>query len=686
MNMKKIISWGMMLAAAFTLTNCAKEIDAPVQEPESVGYPFEIIASTVDTKTVNDGMSTNWATGDKINLFHAVGETTEYVNNNAFTLADVAEGRFTGDLAVALDPQEEYDWFAFYPYSSYITTPGQQTNGYTYIGSRSDTPQSQTGVDNMNHIAGEKYPLYGKAVAVGAGVKPKLTMYHASTLLQINVTNTLDEDLSIENISFTAPEGTSLVGTFYLDITGDDVAYADGQYVSNVANLSVADATIAPDATASFYLAVKPFTAVTGSELKIAVNGYEKTLTMSKDVTFTAGKIKTLKFGYDKEDAPAPEGSETITIDLTAQGYANAVEVSSVSKAPIEVKFNKGSNNNAPKYYASGTAVRIYGGGYFTVSTKVGTITAIEFTYGGDDGTNTITADCGTFSSPKWSGDASSVKFTIGGSTGNRRIKTIKVTYSTGGVIVEPTQLAAPVVNCTVVTSNSLTFSWSEVPNASGYEVTFNNGEPFEVNDTEYKVNGLNPETDYSISVMAVGDGTYYLNSIPGTCEGTTAPEQTSGGSPATSPCYVLDTSNNKGTNNGYAANCDVTVDGIKWNVTGNATMAPWRIGGKSLTKVDRNVYTKTPYDFPLSKIEFVTGSVGVTTWHSLKLVYSENSDFSNPQTITATEIGANKTITFAPEGGFPANCYYKFVMNITVTGTSNKYMQLKEIKFYGYE
>ena len=103
--------------------------------------------------------------------------------------------------------------------------------------------------------------------------------------------------------------------------------------------------------------------------------------------------------------------------------------MSSVSKAPIEVIFNKGSNNsNTPKYYSSGTAVRIYGGNYFTVSTKVGTIKAIEFTYGSSDGTNSITTDCGTFSSPKWSGDASSVKFTIGGSSGNRRIKEIKVT------------------------------------------------------------------------------------------------------------------------------------------------------------------------------------------------------------------------------------------------------------------
>ena len=530
--MKKIISWGMMLAAAFTLTNCAKEIDAPVQEPESVGYPFEIIASTVDTKTVNDGMSTKWAAGDQINLFHAVGETTEYVNNNAFTLADVAEDRFTGDLAVALDPQEEYDWFAFYPYSSYITTPGQQTNGYTYIGSRSDTPQSQTGVDNMNHIAGEKYPLYGKAVAIGAGVKPELTMYHASTLLQINVTNTLNEDLSIENISFTAPEGTSLVGTFYLDITGDGVAYADGQYVSNVANLSVADATIAPDATASFYLAVKPFTAVTESELKIAVNGYEKTLKMSKDVTFTAGKIKTLKFGYDKEETPAPETAEELTIDFSTLEYANGTAVSIVDAAPITVEFNKGSNSNSPTYYTTGSAIRVYGGNTFVVSTLLGKIVKVEFVFASGEDDNDITADSGTYTAPSWNGASQSVKFTISGTKGHRRIQKMKVTYDTNGEAIESEQLSAPQVTCTAETSSSLAFSWNAVEHARGYEVSFNGEAPEVINVTTYAKNDLDPETEYQISVKAIGDGTFYTDSELTLCKGTTSAASTSGGTP----------------------------------------------------------------------------------------------------------------------------------------------------------
>ena len=295
---KQIFSWGLMLAATFTLTNCAQELDNPVQ-PETEGFPFELVASTPEVKTVNDGMTTKWADGDKINVFHAIGETTEYVNDKAFTLVDLDEGLFEGTLTSALDVEEEYDWFAIYPNSEYATSPDSESSAYYYIGGRSDKTQTQKGVDNMNHIAGTNYPLYGKAVAVPAGIQPNLTMSHASALLKVKVTNTLDTPLEVNSISFTAPQGTSLVGTFYMNVVGSEVAFKDGQYVSNIANLTVSDANIEAGATASFYLAVKPFTAEFGTELKIAVNGYEKPLKMPKDVIFSAGKIKTLNFDYD---------------------------------------------------------------------------------------------------------------------------------------------------------------------------------------------------------------------------------------------------------------------------------------------------------------------------------------------------------------------------------------------------
>jgi hypothetical protein len=92
---KQIISWGMMLAAAFTLTNCAEEIENPNQQPEKQGYPYEIVASTVNTKTVNDGMATKWDDNDAINLFHAVAGAQGYGTNDECTIADVETGSFT---------------------------------------------------------------------------------------------------------------------------------------------------------------------------------------------------------------------------------------------------------------------------------------------------------------------------------------------------------------------------------------------------------------------------------------------------------------------------------------------------------------------------------------------------------------------------------------------------------------
>ena len=158
-------------------------------------------------------------------------------------------------------------------------------------------------------------------------------------------------------------------------------------------------------------------------------------------------------------------------------------------------------------------------------------------------------------------------------------------------------------------------------------------------------------------------------------------------GTPATSPCYTMET-NTAGSNSDYTKNCDVTINGVKWNVTGNAQMTPWRIGGKSISNADRAVYTKTAYSSALSKVDFQVGtSSGSITWHSLKLIYSTNADFSDAQTMTiSTGLAASNTYSFAPEGGFPENCYFKFVMNVSVSGSSNKYYQLSSIKFYGYD
>ena len=87
--------------------------------------------------------------------------------------------------------------------------------------------------------------------------------------------------------------------------------------------------------------------------------------------------------------------------------------------------FDKGTNSNGPKYYTSGTAVRVYGSNTITITGK--SIVKIVITFGSSDGTNEITTDVGTFATDTWTGSADSVTFTIGGTKGHRRIAKIEV-------------------------------------------------------------------------------------------------------------------------------------------------------------------------------------------------------------------------------------------------------------------
>lgn len=146
----------------------------------------------------------------------------------------------------------------------------------------------------------------------------------------------------------------------------------------------------------------------------------------------------TLEGGHTAEcevTVVAGSNSTTVSIDFSGQGYANQKDMSAEAiyiDSNVSVTFDKGTNtSNVPKYYSSGTAVRVYGGNTFTVSAADSKITTITLTFGGSDGSNAITtdSDSGTFSSPTWDGSASSVTFKVGGSTGNRRIKAIEVTY-----------------------------------------------------------------------------------------------------------------------------------------------------------------------------------------------------------------------------------------------------------------
>ena len=299
--MKKLsLFLGMALAASLSLTNCTEKIEGPIAPATPAGIPFEISAD-ISTKTTNNGLATQWAPGDAINLFHAEAGTAGYVSDKDFTLDANRGSVFTGNLSSALAPSKSYDWYAFYPYSEYNKTPAgvsKETFGYTHIGDKS---QTQEGNDSKAHLCGATLPLYGVVKGLTSDVKPKIAMNNLASVVAVKVKNTTTEPLVVKSVSFTSTE--DIVGTYYIDFTGENVVYTGSgdEYVSATASLTVNNGDAIPaNSEATFFIPIKPHTAASGSILKISVNGYEKPLTLPKDVTFTAGNIKTLAFNYDK--------------------------------------------------------------------------------------------------------------------------------------------------------------------------------------------------------------------------------------------------------------------------------------------------------------------------------------------------------------------------------------------------
>ena len=134
------------------------------------------------------------------------------------------------------------------------------------------------------------------------------------------------------------------------------------------------------------------------------------------------------------------------------------------------------------------------------------------------------------------------------------------------------------------------------------------------------------------------------------------------------------------GKNSSYTGNCDNEINGITWNLEGNATIIPWRIGGKQINNVDRALYSKTSMDAAVDKV-VVTSGANTITVNSAKLLVADNGDFTN-----AVEYSFNLVASGSVEIPVTAKAgsYYKFVFNVTNTTSSNKYILFSEAKFYG--
>lgn len=128
-----------------------------------------------------------------------------------------------------------------------------------------------------------------------------------------------------------------------------------------------------------------------------------------------------------------------------------------------------------------------------------------------------------------------------------------------------------------------------------------------------------------------------------------------------------------------------MTISGIGWNVTGNSYMVPWRIGGKSLSGVDRKVYSTTKISDNISKIVITHGSASGITVNSMtiKVSTSQNGQGTLISTLSPIFIANNDVVVTRPVGDDWTNRFYTITYNVTVTGSSNKFFEFVRVKFY---
>lgn len=142
-------------------------------------------------------------------------------------------------------------------------------------------------------------------------------------------------------------------------------------------------------------------------------------------------------------DTPGGGGGDvsgnTITIDFTSQGYDNAQDITTVSLTDgTTLTFSAGDNKNGPKYYNSGTAIRMYPKNYFTVTASK-TITNIVLNCSENNAEGNVSASNGKVEVDGMKVSVNSVSNTTTtitnahtgtGATSQLRIKSMSITYA----------------------------------------------------------------------------------------------------------------------------------------------------------------------------------------------------------------------------------------------------------------
>ena len=292
----------MVLGTALCLAAC--EAQPAEQNPAGNGkgtYECSINASSIDTRTVNNGLHTEWQDTDILSIFY---QNANGYGHSAFTYS--GNNVFTGKVT---DPAKPGDWYAVYPESSGNVTPAS-------VSVTIPAASKQSGNGSMAHLAGEGFPLVGEASAVAEGATPTFAMCQVAAVGKFVICNTTGKAITVSRIEFTAPAW--LAGSFRADLTTSLSWEAAGSNSKTVV-LNVEDAQqIAAGESAEFYMGMMPFSATGEYTISVFASCEDTEAECTKvlenqSITLSAGTITRIGFSFvhENEDPDEPMEPET---------------------------------------------------------------------------------------------------------------------------------------------------------------------------------------------------------------------------------------------------------------------------------------------------------------------------------------------------------------------------------------
>lgn len=196
---------------------------------------------------------------------------------------------------------------------------------------------------------------------------------------------------------------------------------------------------------------------------------------------------------------------DTKTIDLTQQGFKNGDKVSVVNGTDIKLEFSKANGSTDPKYYDSGSSVRMYKNNTLTISSTTKKISKIKFTLDTSDTDAGAPAaksfNIGSYdvSNNTWSGNASKVILTQNTSKKQIRIKKLEITCVEDGPAKTATTLdfglTTKTLNIDETFTATATLKAGEATISGNVTYTSSKPEVATVNETTGKVSALTAGT-----------------------------------------------------------------------------------------------------------------------------------------------------------------------------------------------